>query len=81
MSWATFSDFNHLCQYIYSFEHLCQLRHLVVKFVTNASSATRWPKLEPMLITLQVGQSYKFDHQMAQFALVAKLSSRWRHLH
>ena len=31
-----------------------KLRHLVVKFVTNASSATWWPKLEPMLITILV---------------------------
>ena len=23
----------------------------------------------------------KFDHQMTQFALVAQLSTRWRHLH
>ena len=28
----------------------------VTKFVTNASSATWWPKLEPMLIALHVGQ-------------------------
>ena len=28
----------------------------MVKFVTNASSATWWPKLEPMLSTLHVGQ-------------------------
>ena len=25
--------------------------------------------------------SYKFNHQMGQFALVTKLSTRWRHLH
>ena len=28
----------------------------MTKFVTDASSATWWPKLEPMLIALHVGQ-------------------------
>ena len=33
MSWATFSDFNHLCQYIYSFEHLCQYTLIFFSFL------------------------------------------------
>ena len=35
----------------------------MTKFVTNASSATWWPKLEPMLIALHVGQiSFSQDY-------------------
>ena len=34
----------------------CKWRHRMTKLVTNASSATWWPKLEPMLIALHVGQ-------------------------
>ena len=34
----------------------CKWCHLVAKFVTYACSATWWPKLEPMLIALHVGQ-------------------------
>ena len=36
----------------------CKWCHLVAKFVTKASIATWWPKLEPMLIALHVGQIF-----------------------
>ena len=30
--------------------NLCKWRHLVAKFVTNASGATWWPNFEPMQV-------------------------------
>ena len=33
-------------------------RHLVAIFVTKANIATWWPKLEPMLIALHVGEIF-----------------------
>ena len=42
----------------------------MVKFVTNASSATWWPKLEPMLIALHVGQIWNqfwWHHLVVKF--------------
>ena len=46
---------------------LCKWCHLVVKFATNASGTT-W-----------IGS--KFGHQVAPFALFAKLATRLRNLH
>ena len=43
----------------------------MVKFVTNASSATWWPKLEPMLIALHVGQIWNqfwWHHLVVKFS-------------
>ena len=42
----------------------------MVKFVTNASSGTWWPKLEPMLIALHVGQIWNqfwWHHLVVKF--------------
>ena len=42
----------------------------MIKFVTNASSATSWPKLEPMLIALHVGQIWNqfwWHHLVVKF--------------
>ena len=32
----------------YTYFNLCKWRHLVVKFVTNASGAIWWPNLQPI---------------------------------
>ena len=43
----------------------------MVKFVTNARSATWWPKLEPMLIALRVGQIWNqfwWHHLVVKFS-------------
>ena len=40
MSRATFSDFNHLCQYIYSFEHLCQYTLIFFSFLERVDKFT-----------------------------------------
>ena len=48
----------------------CKWRHLVAKIGTNASSATWWPKLEPMLIASHVGQIWNqfwWHHLVVKF--------------
>ena len=48
----------------------CKWRHLVAKLVTNTSSATWWPKLEPMQIALQFGTNASGATWWSNFELI-----------
>ena len=55
----------------------------VVLTYWEASAEVSELSYKSLLYSISVGSycSCKFDHQMAPLALVAKLATRWRHLH
>ena len=63
----------------------CKVDHQLAPLaLVFANLATRWCHLHWLQIWPLDGTtciSYKFSHQVESLALVAKLSTRWRHLH
>ena len=67
---------------------ICLIKTLIIKQERKQKKHCQrhnGPRVLPLLLKLslqlRISIGFNFDHQVAQFVLVAKLSTRWRRLH